>query len=111
MSNNEIFAILDQLFYQSKLQFGDAVRSRWFYTEDACPGCGKKISTMKYKGKDTVSINTFIFREHGVLIGYLLCGKCAKQIFKNGDHATGRLPLHDAIEKTLKHSYLKKSGH
>jgi len=53
MSNNEIFAILDQLFHQAKLQFGDAVRSRWFYAEDTWPGCGRRNSTMVCKGKDT----------------------------------------------------------
>ncbi len=66
---------------------------------------------MRYEGKNAVSLNTYIFREHAVLIGYLLCGKCAKQLFKKGEDAGKHLPLHDAIEKTLKASYLKKSGH
>lgn len=66
---------------------------------------------MKYEGKNAISLNTFIFREHGVLIGYLLCGKCAKQLFKKDEDPLKHLPLHDAIEKTLKASYLRKSGH
>ena len=66
---------------------------------------------MKFKGKRALSLNTFIFREHGVLIGYMLCGNCAKQLFVKETEHIGHLPIHDAIEKTLKESYLRKSGH
>lgn len=111
MSNKEIFEQLEWLFQQSKRQFGSVVKSRWMHTEDGCPGCGKKITTMKFKGKNTLSLNTFIYREHGVLIGYLLCGKCAKEIFKNGAENNVKTPIHDQIEITLKESYLRKSGH
>ena len=111
MSNNEILEQLDWLFQQSKMRFGDAVKSRWMHTEDNCPGCDKKISAMKFKGKKALSLNTFIYRERGVLIGYLLCGNCANQIFKDGADNIKHLPLHDVIEKTLISSYLRKSGH
>jgi hypothetical protein len=111
MSNNEIVQLFDDLYNRLKMQSGGAIRSRWFHTEEACPGCEKKLTNMKYEGKNAISLNTFIFREQGVLIGYLLCGKCAKQLFKKGEAPGKHLPLHDAIEKTLKSSYLKKSGH
>jgi len=109
MLNKEIADLLEQLFRQAQMQFGAAVKSRWFHDGDACPGCGKKVGGMKFKGKDALSLNAFIFREHGVLIGYLLCGKCAKKIFKEGGFK--EIPLHSEIEKNLKQAFLKRMGH
>lgn len=107
MPKNEIAELLDQLFIQSKIRFGNAVRSQWFYDGDGCPGCGRNIDAVKYKGKDAISLNVFIYREHGVLIGYLLCGKCGKQVIK----ATSDTPLHAEIERNLKKAYVRHLGH
>lgn len=108
MSPNEITELLDDLYFRLKMQLGDVVKSRWFYEGDGCPGCGSKISTMKFKKKNALSVNTFIFREHGVLIAYLLCGKCARHIFKESEtNPHGKLAIHDEIEK----AYLTKLGH
>ncbi|CAN5402214.1 hypothetical protein BH20ACI2_BH20ACI2_28390 [soil metagenome] len=107
MSSKEISDLLEQLFRQAKMQFGSAVKSRWFHDGDGCPGCGRKIDGMKYKGKDVLSLNAFIFREHGVLIAYILCGKCGKKVIK----ATSNSPLHSEIEKNLKQAFLKHLGH
>ena len=106
MFNKEISDLMDDLYEMAKLQFGDVVKARWFHKEDACPGCGKKINAMKYKSQSAMSVNTFIYRDRGVLIVYLLCGKCGKQVIK----ATENLPLHAEIEKNLKSSYLRYSG-
>lgn len=112
MSKNEIEEMLDQLFFQSQMRFGKAVKSRWFYDGDKCPGCGREVNAMKYKGKDALSLNAFIFREHGVLIGYLLCGKCAKYIFKESEkNPNSQTDVHVEIEKNLKQAYIKKLGH
>ncbi len=112
MSKNEIAEMMDQLFFQSQIRFGSAVKSRWFYDGDACPGCGKEVKAMKYKGKDALSLNAFIFREHGVLIGYLLCGKCAKYIFKQSEKDPhSQTDLHVEIEKNLKQAFVKNLGH
>lgn len=99
--------MLDELFRLAQMQFGNAVKARWFHKGDDCPGCGRAINSFKFKKKDSLSLNTFIFREHGVLIAYLLCGNCAKQVI----NASQNLPLHAVIEKTLKESYLELSGH
>lgn len=107
MSKKEISNLLEQLFRQAQLQFGPAVKSRWMHDGDVCPGCGREIDGMKWKGKNALSLNAFIFREHGVLIAYLLCGKCARQVI----NATQNLPLHAEIEKTLKAAYVKHLGH
>jgi len=113
MPDKEISALLEQLFRQAQMQFGSAVKSRWMHDGDGCPGCGSKISTMKFKKKDALSLNAFIFREHGVLIAYLLCGKCARHIFREAEKnpLAGETALHSEIEKTLKQAFLKHLGH
>jgi hypothetical protein len=107
MSKSEIGNLLDQLFRQAQMQFGSAIKSRWFYDRDDCPGCGQEIGAMKWKKKKALSLNAFIYREHGVLIGYLLCGKCGKQVMA----ATENLPLHADVEKNLKQAFLRHLGH
>ena len=112
MSNREISEMMEQLFRQAQMQFGSAVKSRWMHDRDGCPGCGGKISEVKYKGKKAMSLNAFIFREHGVLIAYLLCGKCAKFIFKESEKDPYTpTALHAEIEENLKQAFLKHLGH
>ena len=112
MSKNEIRELLDQLFYQAQMQFGTAIKSRWFHDGDGCTGCGRKIDAVKFKGKNALSLNAFIFREHGVLIAYLLCGKCAKFIFQQSKESPhSQTELHTEIEKNLKTAFLKHLGH
>ena len=112
MKNKEIENLLDQLFRQARLLLGTTVTDRWLHDGDDCPGCGKEITVMKYKKQDALSLNTFIFREHSVLIAYMLCGKCAGHIFRESQKNPYRkLPIHDEIEKSLKHAYVKHLGH
>ena len=112
MSKKEIADLLEQIFRQAQMQFGSAIKSRWLHDGDGCPGCGRKISVTKFKGKDALSLNAFIFREHGVLIAYLLCGKCAKHIFRDADkNPMTQTALHTEIEKTLKQAFLRHLGH
>ena len=100
-------AIVDKMFRQAKAQFGDAVKSSWLNDGDLCPGCAKNpIGAMKYKGKNALSINAFIYRERGVLIGYFLCETCAKHIFKEAQKNPYRqTPLHADIERNLIAAY------
>ena len=107
MPSKEITDVLDLLFRQAQMQFGSAIKSRWFHDGDGCPGCGREINKMKFKGKDAMSLNAFIFREHGVLIAYLLCGKCGKHVIR----ATETTPLHHTIEGNLKKAFLRHLGH
>jgi len=112
MTNKEISELLDMIFRQAQMQFGSAIKSRWLHDGDGCPGCSRKISTMKFKGKNALSINAFIFREHGVLIAYLLCGKCARHIFRESEKdPDAPTTLHSEIEKNLKQAFLKHLGH
>ncbi|CAN5785195.1 hypothetical protein BH24ACI3_BH24ACI3_00510 [soil metagenome] len=112
MPKNHITEVLDLLYRQAQIQFGDAVKSRWFYDGDGCPGCGRDISPMKYKKKKAMSLNAFMYREKGVLIGYLLCGKCASLIHDTAaaDQYTD-LPVHAEIEENLKKAFVKHLGH
>jgi hypothetical protein len=106
--NKEAEELMELIFMQAQMQFGAAViKGRWFHDGNGCPGCGREIKTMKYKGKDTLSLNAFIYREHGVVIAYLLCGKCGNKVIR----ATTNTPLHEEIEKNLKQAFLKHLGH
>ena len=112
MSKTEISDLLEQLFRQAQMQFGSAIKSRWLYDGDNCPGCGGKIDTVKWKKKKALSLNAFIYRDHGVLIAYLLCGKCANSIFKESEKDPySQTELHSEIEKNLKHAFVKHLGH
>lgn len=108
----ELKELLDLIFLQAQMQFGPAIRSRWLHAEDDCPGCGGELNVVKFKKKKALSLNAFIFREHGVLIAYMLCSKCANAVIKLGEtHPHGTTPLHQEIEKNLKAAYLKHQGH
>ena len=101
--------MLDILFRQAKAQFGDAIKSFWFYDGDFCPGClARPIDKIKFKGKDALAINAFIYRPRGVLIGYLLCETCANFIFKEAEkNPYKQTPLHADIEQNLTAAYHK----
>ena len=110
--NDEITDVIDMLFAQAQMRFGNLIRSHWVYDRDDCPGCGQKISTMKFKKKNALSLNTFIYRDHGVLIAYLLCGKCVKYIFdRSHEDPNTQTELHDKIEVSLKKGYISTLGH
>jgi hypothetical protein len=101
--------ILGTMFAQARAQFGDAIRSFWFYDGDLCPGCMKRlIGPIKAKGKDALAINAFIYRKRGVLIGYFLCQACAKYIFAEARKNPFRqTPKHGEIEQNLTAAYHK----
>ena len=73
---------------------------------EICPGCDKEVDALKFKGKDALSLNAFIYRERGVLIGYLLCGHCAGKIMRNAQkNPYKETALHSKIEKNLTEAY------
>ena len=99
-------AALSKMFALAKAQFGSAVKSQWFYVDNGCPGCGRAVGAMKFKGEDTLSLNAFIYRPRGVLIGYLLCERCAKHVLAAGQRKPAvQTPLHATIEQTLIKAY------
>ena len=100
--------ILELMFAQGKAQFGDAVKSFWLYSGELCPGClARPIDKIKFKGKAALSINGFMYRPRGVLIGYFLCEACANYIFKAAEkNPYKQTPLHTDIERNLADAYL-----
>jgi hypothetical protein len=96
--------IVEMMMSYGQAQFGDAVKAYWVYAGDLCPGCLKRpIDAMKYKGKEGLAINSFIYRERGVLIGYLLCSQCAKGIYEAAPRPDDE--LHQNIERNLIAAY------
>ena len=108
-SKAEADRILSLMFKQAKMQFGDAVKSFWFYEGDLCPAClARPIGVIRMKGERAVSLNAFIYRPRGVLIGYFLCEICANYIFKEAEkNPYKQTPLHTDIERNLTDAYLK----
>jgi hypothetical protein len=93
---------------QAKAQFGNAVQSYWFYDGDLCPACNQRsIGVINVRGKDALSLNAFIYRERGVLIGYFLCEPCARRIFRDAQkNPYTQTSVHAAIERSLISAYL-----
>ena len=101
--------LLGLMLAQGKAQFGDAVKSFWFYDGDFCPAClARPIGVIKMKGKDALAINAFIYRARGVLVGYFLCETCANFIFKEAEkNPYQQTSLHTEIEMNLINAYHK----
>jgi hypothetical protein len=98
--------MLAQVFALARRRYGNAIKGYWFYDGNTCPGCGGHAGIIKVKGKDAMSLNAFIHRKPGVLIGYLLCGSCARQIFQAAQrNPCVEGPLHARIEQTLIEAY------
>jgi hypothetical protein len=101
-----VMSMLDELFARAKAQFGSAVQGCWLHDQDGCPGCGRTIDAVKYKGNDALSLNAFMYRPRGVLIGYLLCKRCATKIFRAAERwPNQQIPLHGKIEQSLIQAY------
>ena len=109
-SKSEAEKILELMYLQGKAQFGNAMKSFWLHDGDFCPGClARPIDRIKFKGKEgALSINGFMYRPRGVLIGYFLCETCAKFIFKEAEkNPYKQTPLHADIERNLAEAYHK----
>jgi len=111
LDENKSFAdeIMKTMLKQGKAQFGNAVKSFWFYEDELCPACARHMTgVVKFKGQDALPINGFMYRERGVLIGYLLCETCAKYIFDEArKNPYKNTSLHADIERNLIAAYQK----
>ncbi len=102
----QVDQVLIQMFAQAHAQFGKVMKGYWFYEPDTCPGCGRRVDAMQYKGKEALSVNAFIYRKRGILIGYLLCNHCANEIHRSAEKRPGvQIARHDIIEETLSAAY------
>ena len=106
--NESLSAALVKFFARAERQFGKAIKTYRFHNEERCPGCGRRIDFMKVNGENAMSVNGFLYRERGVLISYLLCDRCARQIQHDARENPGvETTLHDTIEQTLIKAYLR----
>ncbi len=97
---------IEQMLSLCKAQYGESIKAYWFYKEDLCPGCAKRqVEIFKYKHEDAFSLNTFMYNELGVLIGYTLCGICVADLHKTSKKR--QAIMHDRIEKHLIEAYRK----
>ena len=104
--NEQAEAMLAQMFGMAKSQFGNAVKSSWFHASDACPGCGRPVELIKHKKGKAISLNAFIHRKPGVLIGYVLCKRCVAVVMEAGKKfPPEQTPLHATIETNLINAY------
>ena len=104
--NQQAEAMLAQTFAIAKTQFGNAVKSSWFYASDTCPGCDRRVDLIKHKGGKAISLNAFIHRKPGVLIGYVLCKRCVAVVMEAGKKfPPEQTPLHATIETNLINAY------
>ena len=105
-ADDYIDAAMTQALMQVHAQFGDAIKSHWFNESEICPDYGRQVGYIKHKGKDAISLNFFIHRKPGVLIGYFLCDRCQKEIFRAAKRNPGvQIARHDAIESNLVTAY------
>ncbi len=105
-TEDQIDQAMIEMFAQMHAHFGKAVKGYWFYDSEMCPGCGRRVDAMQYKGNEAVSLNAFIYRKRGILIGYLLCNRCANEIHRAAEKRPGvQIARHDIIEKTLSTAY------
>jgi hypothetical protein len=105
-TEDQIDQAMIEMFARTHANFGKAVKGYWFYDSEACPGCGRKVSPMRHKGGDALSLNAYIYRKRGILIGYILCGRCATEIHRAAKRNPGvQIARHDIIETTLGNAY------
>ena len=99
--------VLKLMYEQGKAQFGSAMKGFWVYGGDLCPACMQQSAgEVNFKGEKALSINGFMYRERGILIGYFLCEICSLFIHENAQkHPHQETPLHTKIEKNLKEAY------
>ncbi len=96
----------DKIVDMLKAQFGNAAKAYWFYDGDFCPCClTRPIDELMVEGKKALSINAYMYRERGVLIAYLLCGKCAEKLM--AEKPTEPAPMHKDVENNLVSAYLR----
>ena len=105
-SPNPIEAAMEKMLALCQAQYGDAIKTYWFYSESVCPCCGKRQTVVfKHENENAVSLNAFMYRERGVLIGYVLCGFCISELLKTSQKR--QMIMHENIEKNLIAAYQK----
>lgn len=103
-ADNFISDVMQQLEVVGRRLYGDAVKSYWVHASERCPCCAKRpIDFMDYKGERALSLSVFIYRERGVLIGYMLCPVCGQEVMRTSSKWQAK--MHEDIERNLIAAY------
>jgi len=100
--NPEITGAVYELFTNAEKLYGDAIEKYWFYESETCPACSRKIDTLQFGKKAAISLNAFMYRDMDALIAYLLCGRCATEIFRKSKKSKS---IYITLEDNLKNAY------
>lgn len=90
--------------------FANQVKGFWFYDSDLCPGCLQSLEkdAMDFTEDDTISLVSYVYRERGVLIGYILCRSCMTRLGEQKRlHPEEEAPLQKTILENLIAAYHK----
>ncbi|HEX7588284.1 MAG TPA: hypothetical protein VF478_08220 [Anaerolineae bacterium] len=97
---------MEKMLSLRQAQHGQSIKTYWFYKNDLCPCCAKRrVEIFKYKREDALSLNAFMYRELGVLIGYPLCGICASDL--RNPSKKRQMLMNERIEQHLIEAYQK----
>lgn len=91
-----------ELFDNAKRMYGDSIENYWFNDSEICPACGKKIDIFKFGKETAISLNGYMYRDMNALIAYLLCGRCATEIFRKSKKSKS---IYKNLEENLQKTY------
>jgi hypothetical protein len=94
-------AKFEELVAWNRARYGHLFTTSWIYQDDLCPCCGKR--PVETSAAPLVSLNTFLYNEQAVLIGYRLCRVCAVDLIEASRKR--KALLHQQIERCLMAAY------
>lgn len=99
-----IAAQFEALVAMNRAQYGHLFQTHWMYNDEWCPCCARrKIEVWNRSVNPTLSLNTFLYNEEHVLIGYRLCRVCALDLVQTSKRRKGL--MHQRIERCLTAAY------
>ena len=99
-----IAAQFEALVAMNRAQYGHLFQTHWMYNDEWCPCCARrKIEAWTRPVNPTLSLNTFLYNEEQVLIGYRLCQVCALDLIETLQRR--KALMHQRIERCLMAAY------
>lgn len=99
-----IAAQFEELVAMNKARYGKLFQTTWMYNDEVCPCCARrKAEVGETPGPFPLSLNTFLYNEQQVLIGYMLCRVCAMDLLETSKKR--KTLMHERIEQCLIAAY------
>lgn len=99
-----IAAGFEELVALMRVRYGHLFETYWLYEGEVCPCCGKRpVGVWHDQAGAGVSLNTFIYSERRVLIGYQTCRVCGVDLLQASEK--WKAVLHEQIEACLIAAY------